>query len=207
MMKKQLQRGFTLVEIAIVLVIIGLLLGGALKGQEMIQNAKIKNIKRDFDQYVAAFYSYQDRYRTLAGDDAAADTHVGGTKPAANKAGNGFIDTGAWDTDLAASDANESGLFWEHIRAAGLISGSGANLPTNAMGGKVGIGYGLVSLTNSHVFCFSGIEAETAVILDASYDDGDAKTGAVRGIGGDNGALTDKSDYTGNYKNQLCFQI
>ena len=43
------QRGFTLVEIAIVLVIIGLLLGGILKGQEMITQARIKNIINDFN--------------------------------------------------------------------------------------------------------------------------------------------------------------
>ena len=42
------QAGFTLVEIAIVLVIIGLLLGGVLKGQELVNNAKVKNLANDF---------------------------------------------------------------------------------------------------------------------------------------------------------------
>ena len=66
------QRGFTLVEIAIVLVIIGLLLGGVLKGQEMITQARIKNIINDFNGITAAVYAYQDRYRALAGDDVSA---------------------------------------------------------------------------------------------------------------------------------------
>ena len=55
------QCGFTLVEIAIVLVIIGLLLGAILKGQEMITQARIKNVINDFNGISAAYASYQDR--------------------------------------------------------------------------------------------------------------------------------------------------
>src|SRR5262245_65778267 len=66
------QKGFTLVEIAIVLVIIGLLLGGILKGQEMITQAKIKNVIADITGVSAAMYGYQDRYRALPGDDRSA---------------------------------------------------------------------------------------------------------------------------------------
>ena len=69
---KTKQTGFTLVEIAIVLVIIGLLLGGILKGQEMITQAKIKNVINDFNGITAAVTSYQDRYRALPGDDLNA---------------------------------------------------------------------------------------------------------------------------------------
>src|SRR5215510_7834364 len=67
-------QGFTLVEIAIVLVIIGLLLGGILKGQEMITQAKIKNVVADFSGISAAYYGYQDRYRAIPGDDPNAGT-------------------------------------------------------------------------------------------------------------------------------------
>ena len=67
---KHRQSGFTLVEIAIVLVIIGLLLGGILKGQEMITQARIKNVINDFNGITAAYFSYQDRYRAIPGDDA-----------------------------------------------------------------------------------------------------------------------------------------
>src|SRR5271170_940160 len=72
-MKRQ-QSGFTLVEIAIVLVIIGLLLGGILKGQEMITQAKIKNVVSDFNGITAAQYAYQDRYHQLPGDDPVTAT-------------------------------------------------------------------------------------------------------------------------------------
>ncbi len=69
---KNNQKGFTLVEIAIVLVIIGLLLGGILKGQEMIVQAKIKNAITDFSGVSAAYFGYQDRYRATPGDDIQA---------------------------------------------------------------------------------------------------------------------------------------
>src|SRR5438045_4960054 len=81
------QHGFTLVEIAIVLVIIGLLLGGILKGQEMITQAKIKNSIADFSGISAAYYGYQDRYRAIPGDDSNAATRW--TTPTAATAGDG----------------------------------------------------------------------------------------------------------------------
>src|SRR2546427_3191718 len=70
--KNSTEAGFTLVEIAIVLVIIGLLLGGILKGQEMITQARIKNAINDFNGVTVAVTSYQDRYRFLPGDDPGA---------------------------------------------------------------------------------------------------------------------------------------
>src|SRR3954463_9260347 len=89
-------QGFTLVEIAIVLVIIGLLLGGILKGQEMITQAKIKNVIADMSGVSAAMYGYQDRYKALPGDDAKADRWAGA--PAGN--GNGIIE-GKYSDDAA----------------------------------------------------------------------------------------------------------
>src|SRR5260370_32331119 len=88
--KRSAQAGFTLVEIAIVLVIIGLLLGGILKGQEMITQAKIKNIINDFNGVTVAVTSYQDRYRAIPGDDQNATTRWS-TQATAHGDGNGII--------------------------------------------------------------------------------------------------------------------
>src|SRR5512147_1160175 len=62
------QAGFTLIEIAIVLVIIGLLLGGVLKGQELITSARVRNLISTQDGIKAAYFGFQDRYRALPGD-------------------------------------------------------------------------------------------------------------------------------------------
>src|SRR5450830_1688572 len=74
---KRNQSGFTLIEIAIVLVIIGLLLGGVLKGQELINSAKVKNLANDFRNIPVYIYGYQDKYKALPGDDRLADVHLG----------------------------------------------------------------------------------------------------------------------------------
>ncbi len=74
-------QGFTLVEIAIVLVIIGLLLGGILKGQEMITQAKIKNVIADFSGISAAYHGYVDRYKKIPGDEAAPSPSVTAAPP------------------------------------------------------------------------------------------------------------------------------
>ena len=77
------QGGFTLVEIAIVLVIIGLLLGGVLKGQELINSAKVKNFINDFKTMPLFIYGYQDKFKALPGDDANVTTHLGSAATAA----------------------------------------------------------------------------------------------------------------------------
>src|SRR3989449_10192134 len=86
---KNTQQGFTLVEIAIVLVIIGLLLGGILKGQEMITQAKIKNVIADFSGVSVAYHGYQDRYRAIPGDDPNAATRWASMTNPAPVAGDG----------------------------------------------------------------------------------------------------------------------
>ncbi len=178
--------GFTLVEMAIVLVIIGLLLGGILKGQELINSAKVKNLANDFRVVPTYIYAYQDKYRALPGDDAKAKAHVGTTAGEATvTAGNGLID-GEWNsTDVT----KESSLFWQHVRMANLASGStdttdATFFPTNAEGGRIGVQSALNSpitnLTGSYIFCSDGILGKFAKQLDTTLDDGDTAKGSVR---------------------------
>jgi len=68
MIKERKDKGFTLVELAVVLVIIGLLLAAVLRGSQVIRNAKIKNLANDLRQYYAAVYTYLDKYSRLPGD-------------------------------------------------------------------------------------------------------------------------------------------
>ena len=140
-MKKQ-QTGFTLIELAIVLVIIGLLLGGVLKGQELINSAKVKNMASDFKNTQIYIYGYQDKYRALPGDDKVASTHITGATNATTPGttGNGVIE-GAYNSTTAT---DESALFWQHVRLAGFAPGSTSvtdpnYYPTNADGGRIGV--------------------------------------------------------------------
>lgn len=209
-MKKR-QSGFTLVEIAIVLVIIGLLLGGVLKGQEMITNAKIKKIESDFRGISAAFYTYQDRFNRIPGDDANAEdrftgTWTGGTD---NGNGNGLVQ-GNWNS---ITDTNESRLVWKHLRGAGLISGpvdttaDSYAQPSHAYGGIIGlVGYNTpyaATMGRNRVWvCFGNIEGQVAQVLESRGDDTKAGTGSI--IASNAAATT--YNITGNY-NPMCMRM
>jgi len=110
------QRGFTLIEIAIVLVIVGLLLGGVLKGQEMITSAKVRNLADQGSGVKAAFFAFQDRFRALPGDYDDASNNIAGVAAGAN-GGNG-------DGDGRVFSNNDRGLFWMHLSAAGFLTGN-----------------------------------------------------------------------------------
>jgi len=186
MMLQTKQKGFTLVEIAIVLVIVGLLIGGVLKGQEMITNAKLKRIESDNAGIAAAMFSYQDRYLQLPGDDGAAagrfDTYAAADP--VNGDGAGTID-GLWDVastgDITAALTSETNMFFAHLRSAGLIAGGGTDdtKPTNAYGGQIGIQNGSLTIAG-HVTIFGQIEGPIARIIEARLDDGNPDLGRLQ---------------------------
>jgi len=187
-MQLKKQTGFTLVEIAIVLVIVGLLIGGVLKGQEMITNAKLKRIESDNAGIAAAMFSYQDRYLQLPGDDGDALSRFSvytssdtAYAPASATASSGTID-GTWNT-TGGTSFEETQLFWAHLRASGLVPGGGKDvtLATNAYGGQVGIQDGSLGLSG-HVTIFGQIEGPIAKIIEARLDDGAPDTGRVQAV-------------------------
>ena len=192
---KRNQSGFTLIEIAIVLVIIGLLLGGVLKGQELINSAKVKNLAADFKNIPVYIYGYQDKFKALPGDQNQASldsqfppaaTGTACTPAAASKCvtTNGVID-GTWD---AAAVTDESFVFWQHVRLAGF--GPGATLttaadyrPKNAVGGYIGVTSASLSpvtgIKGTYIVCSDAIAGKFAKQLDTTLDDSNAATGSV----------------------------
>ena len=184
---KKMQSGFTLVEIAIVLVIIGLLLGGVLKGQELVNSAKVKNFVNDFKTVPLFIYGYQDKYKALPGDDPNAVIHVGAgatLEPTAETLGNGQIDGNYNST----TGTDESVAFWQQVRLANLASGPtafstiAADVPRNADGGRIGIQSKspITNMTGSYFVCSDGIQGKFAKQIDVTMDDGNTAAGSVR---------------------------
>jgi len=149
------QQGFTLIEIAIVLVIIGLLLGGVLKGQELIQNARVRNIISQQDSTKAAYFGFLDRYRGAPGDLNAetALANIPAQPGVANCGGNG--------NSLINTDV-ESACAWSHLSRAGFVTGN----YTGALG-DLGVNRGFNTL-NSPANPFGGL---VQLIFDMEFAD------------------------------------
>ena len=206
------QKGFTLIEIAIVLVIIGLLLGGILKGQELINSARVRNLADQNSGIQAAYFGFIDRYRQIPGDmdptdacDAIGLTNLGGTGNC-----NAYGSGGDGDGTLDAEDYAEASAVWDHLSGAGFIHGNydgsatddatydADAAPVNAFGGRV-----MLSNTDNYV-----VETGTSTVrlaylfgnqipvsilreLDVKIDDSQPGTGVLRHTaGGAQGANT-----------------
>lgn len=180
---KNKQSGFTLVEIAIVLVIIGLILGGVLKGQVLIDNAKYKNFVKQIESYRGAYFTFQDTYRGLPGDLSNISA-----LDASAEAGDG---DGIIEGDDCGTDDEEACTVWSHLRFAGIIAGdpslTGATAPpTHTYGGEVSTiatGNWGNGVTETKVYS-KGIPGDVAQRYDNEFDDGDATSGSVARIGG-----------------------
>ena len=175
------QHGFTLIEIAIVLVIMGILLGGILKGQEMLTQSKIRAIEKELDGVAVAILGYRDRYKALPGDDPLASGRWTGV---VNGNANGSIE-GSFNS---TTRSDESMLGWQHLRLAGLIGGDpdSGTQPLNAVGGITGIQSditnGTSTLLHGTVVCTTNLPAKIANAIDAQQDDGLPSKGSILGF-------------------------
>jgi prepilin-type N-terminal cleavage/methylation domain-containing protein len=198
MISIQKQRGFTLVEIAIVLVIIGLLLGGILKGQELITSARVRNLADQNSGIQAAYYGFIDRYRQIPGDmqAALAIQAIGSSVPAGiGGDGNGRLNDDDW---------GEASALWVHLSRANFIQGNYAGgaaddgtyvaqtvSPINAFNGRVMLtrtqGYYDANATPSYrlaLFLGNQIPVNVMRELDVKVDDSAPQTGVLRATKG-----------------------
>ena len=182
------RRGFTLVELALVLVVIGLILGGVMKGQALIDTARVRSLTTDVTGIRSAWYSFQERYRSLPGDFPNAPVQIDSATQAGN--GNGKID-----------DGQERAGVWQQLALAGLINGSFNGLqastgtahdvdcaeetcPRNPYNGYYKISFGSQALDApgpaNEFFTGDQIPVNILAQVDARLDDGKAQSGRFR---------------------------
>lgn len=183
--RERRQQGFTLIEIAIVLVIVGLLLGAVLKGQELIFNSKVKASYNLGRELTAAMYAYQDRYKVLPGDDSNAVTRFPSASPATTAGnGDGFMNQ-IVNWNCAGVVTGDNCRFFHHLRLAGFISGSASDNPQAALGGSVNVAQGnyfvsSASTSPAMAYWYGSLTAKSGQAVDLGFDDGNPATGAFR---------------------------
>ncbi len=174
------ETGFTLVEIAIVLVIIGLILAAVLKGQEMITQGKIKGIINDFNAVLTAYNGYQDRYKAIPGDDPNSGARW--TTLGVSGNGNGTVDG---EYNDATGGTSEATYFWADLKFANFFPGltdTAAHAeaqPSNSVGGIIGVQNNALGMSGLSI-CMSAVVYKIAQSVDTQIDDGNAMTGSVR---------------------------
>lgn len=185
--------GFSLVELAIVLVIIGLITGSVLKGQELIESAKLRTLIHQIQETRTAVSVFIERYDALPGDfhQAKERIHV----DLSNGNNNGQIEGNGCDLN------SEAGSFWHHLQLSGLMpslskpNGAldfGNGLPATKLGGGITVSYGDF---NTHIHWFvigkkNGdkgdgplLTPEQAQYIDQKLGNGKGDTGTVRATG------------------------
>ncbi|PKU26665.1 prepilin-type N-terminal cleavage/methylation domain-containing protein [Telmatospirillum siberiense] len=183
------QHGFTLIEMSIVLVIIGLIIGGIIKGQEVVNSARVKMQVAQIDAVRGAVYTFQDRYGYYPGD-LTGRTTFGFTALTAATDGNQDGMIGAFQAaapaylaDNANDTGNESQIVWLDLAAADLLSGivvSSGNVFTSTSAtyaGKIG---GTFLTIGSYNMAANGGPAVRAPILRIQ---GNAPAAAVPTVG------------------------
>lgn len=177
------QRGFTLVELAISLVVIGLLMGGVLKGYELVQNTKIKKVVQEIGQIEIAVRVFTDKYGNLPGNIENPSFQLPNCTST--------ICNARYSATNAITTTNDQRRFWLHLDRAGLIKGveedgSTVSGPLNALGGRFHTAFTTVdSLTRSIIYISDKstetfIKLRTIEILDGQIDDGKPLTGMAR---------------------------
>ena len=186
------QRGFSLVEIAIVLVIIGLLVGSILKGQEMMSSAKVRNLADTTSAVQTAYFGFVDRYQAVPGD---MNSVLAGQALGVAVVGGGN-DNGRVDNPPGATVYNEPNALWEHLTQSGFLQGAYLGTPAvepdttnnlaplNSFNNVMTIGrtpdYMGSNPVGLNVGIGRGIPVKIIQELDIKLDDGVPDTGILR---------------------------
>jgi prepilin-type N-terminal cleavage/methylation domain-containing protein len=198
-LNKTYQAGFSLIEMAVVLIVIGLIIGGVLKGQELIEAAKIKAVLTQLNEYRLAVSTFMERYDGLPGDFNQAKAYIKDSLKNGNH--NGLIEGEGLAPD------SEAGQFWQHLAAAELIAqpgvqegqalGFGKGVPAARIGGGVTVtSHPYLDMPGNWFVLGSanGTRGNGALLtpfqamnLDKKTDNGDPQSGRIRAFDGEGG--------------------
>jgi prepilin-type N-terminal cleavage/methylation domain-containing protein len=185
-LKNNHNSGFSLVELAIVLIVIGLIIGGVLKGRELIESARLKSVLTQLNEYRVATGTFMDMFDALPGNYSEAKEYI--HKDLLNGTGNGQI-----DGDGLAQN-KEAGQFWAHLAAAGLIPKPGdtngaLHFDKGAPSARIGGGITVKYEEGKHWFVLGAengqkgdgalLTPQQAMSLDKKIDNGLPTTGKV----------------------------
>ena len=176
------QAGFTLVELSIVLVVIGLIIGGVLKGQEMIQSARLKSTMQQIQAIQAAHITFKDKYGSLPGDMLDANALLGSSVGGSWGTCDGSDANCDGDSVIEGRNTGESLLYWQHLAAGGMITGVvldstpaasfGAGLPSAPVGGASRSGQAQLTAGFRHGCCWQpGLVAMAGHLMAISWPD------------------------------------
>lgn len=191
--EKGRESGFTLIELSIVLVLIGLIIGGVLKGQELIRSTRLKMTISQWDAVKAATMAFQDKYQALPGDYSQATTFIPSTDSIGN--GDGVIGPGGQTTFQAGANSGEMRIFWQHLMRANLLSGPDVGTDGWRLQSKVSNRYfsplqGTFGTRTAHWLRLSagdttagavGFTGLDAAEIDRKFDDGAPGAGTIQG--------------------------
>lgn len=185
--QKRSMQGFSLVEAAVVLVVIGIILGAVLQGRSLIESADYKSFRQQIREYRGAFHNFRDRFDALPGDFADASVRLESTQE--DGGGDGVIGgdvASGWSG--CSSTTDERCVAWQHLRAAGMLGGNPDTdgddaAPEHPFGGVVAAfftGSG-ENGTFGHKLLISDVPVGIARRFDADEDDERCNGGRITG--------------------------
>jgi prepilin-type N-terminal cleavage/methylation domain-containing protein len=175
----QRSRGFTLVEIAIVLVIIGLIMGGVLNARSVLRNARTKDVVKAVADVATASQQFRDRYGTWPGDLVTAPTAIPDLTPTCIGNGNGVINTGAEST-CATEELIRSSMLRGDALAPLILNGTVTISLTNRTAAAALAGLAGLPANWNNVVRVQNIDCDMALQIDRATDDGIWNTGNFR---------------------------